>query len=142
MPSVDVGASTVGWPMRVVEQDLTGGSIRVAVAYARRLGASRIERIGMHQRNPKWKNAPVRIEMMECINCDACLRHCPPHFGAIFNHGPDVVIIPELCSGLRQVPARLPGELHLPVPRLGDRRRPRRLVGRAAQRRRPVRLIG
>ena len=62
-------------------------------------GPHAIERIELHQRNPKWKNVPVRIEMSECINCDACLRHCPPHFGAIFNHGADVVIIPELCSG-------------------------------------------
>src|SRR5579862_9459805 len=37
--------------------------------------------------------------MAECINCDACLRHCPPQLGAIFNHGIDVIIIPELCSG-------------------------------------------
>jgi electron transport complex protein RnfB len=37
--------------------------------------------------------------MSLCINCDACLRACPPPFGAIFNHGPDVVIVPELCSG-------------------------------------------
>ena len=37
--------------------------------------------------------------MSICINCDACLRACPPQFGAIFNHGVDVVIIPELCSG-------------------------------------------
>ena len=62
-------------------------------------GSARHERIEARTRNPKWKNPPVRIEMLECINCDACLRHCPPHFGAIFNHGPDVVIIPELCSG-------------------------------------------
>src|SRR5256886_5888294 len=37
--------------------------------------------------------------MSECINCDACLRHCPEQFGAIFNHGIDVIIVPELCSG-------------------------------------------
>ncbi len=37
--------------------------------------------------------------MSICINCDACLRHCPPQFGAIFNHGIDVIVIPELCSG-------------------------------------------
>lgn len=37
--------------------------------------------------------------MSECINCDACLRHCPPQFGAIFNHGTEVIILPELCSG-------------------------------------------
>ena len=62
-------------------------------------GATRRERIADHERNAKWKNAPLRIEMSECINCDACLRHCPSQFGAIFNHGADVVIIPELCSG-------------------------------------------
>ena len=61
--------------------------------------ATRLERIAERERNPKWRNAPVRIEMSECINCDACLRHCPPQFGAIFNHGADVVIVPELCSG-------------------------------------------
>ena len=59
----------------------------------------RFERIEAHERNPKWKNPPLRIEMSECINCDACLRHCPDQFGAIFNHGADVVIVPELCSG-------------------------------------------
>ena len=61
--------------------------------------ANRASRIAARTRNEKWKNPPLRIEMLECINCDACLRHCPPQFGAIFNHGPDVVIIPELCSG-------------------------------------------
>ena len=60
---------------------------------------TRGERIEFRARNPKWKLVPVRIEMDECINCDACLRACPPQFGAIFNHGPDVIIIPELCSG-------------------------------------------
>ncbi len=61
--------------------------------------ASRQLRIDERSRNPKWRNPPVRIEMLECINCDACLRACPPNFGAIFNHGADVVVIPELCSG-------------------------------------------
>ena len=60
---------------------------------------SREQRIETRTRNEKWQNVPLRIEMAECINCDACLRACPPNFGAIFNHGPDVVIIPELCSG-------------------------------------------
>ena len=60
---------------------------------------TRADRIAAHERNPKWKNPPLRIEMSECINCDACLRHCPPQFGAIFNHGVDVIIVPELCSG-------------------------------------------
>ena len=61
--------------------------------------ATRLERIEHHERNPKWKNPPLRIEMAECINCDTCLRHCPAQFGAIFNHGVDVIIVPELCSG-------------------------------------------
>lgn len=60
---------------------------------------TRDERIDSHERNPKWQNPPLRIEMSECINCDACLRHCPEQFGAIFNHGIDVIILPELCSG-------------------------------------------
>ena len=46
--------------------------------------------------NRNWDGELVGVE---CINCDACLRACPPNFGAIFNHGADVVIIPELCSG-------------------------------------------
>src|SRR5260221_12469423 len=61
--------------------------------------ATRVERLESRDRNPKWKNLPLRIEMSECINCDTCIRHCPPQFGAIFNHGIDVIIIPELCSG-------------------------------------------
>jgi ferredoxin len=91
--------------------------------------ATRDQRIEHRERNPKWKSVPLRIEMAECINCDTCIRHCPTQFGAIFNHGIDVIIIPELCSGLRQVPRPVPGRLHLPRPRLGARRR--RLVGGA-----------
>jgi electron transport complex protein RnfB len=72
---------------------------RVASPTLATMTASRSERIETRARNPKWKNMPLRIEMSECINCDACLRHCPPQLGAIFNHGADVVIIPELCSG-------------------------------------------
>jgi H+/Na+-translocating ferredoxin:NAD+ oxidoreductase subunit B len=63
------------------------------------VGANRAERVVGHERNPKWKHVPFRIEMSECINCDTCIRHCPPQFGAIFNHGIDVIVIPELCSG-------------------------------------------
>ena len=63
------------------------------------MAGTRADRIAEQVRNPKWKNLPLRIEMLECINCDACLRACPRQLGAIFNHGPDVVIIPELCSG-------------------------------------------
>ncbi len=61
--------------------------------------SSRPERIADRERNPKWKNPPLMIDMSICINCDTCIRHCPPQFGAIFNHGMDVIIIPELCSG-------------------------------------------
>lgn len=64
--------------------------------------ANRPHRLEHRERNPKWQHAPFRIEMSECINCDACLRHCPPQFGAIFNHSIDVIIIPELCSGCRK----------------------------------------
>ena len=60
---------------------------------------TRLERIEAHERNPKWQNPPLLIDMSICINCDTCIRHCPPQFGAIFNHGIDVIILPELCSG-------------------------------------------
>ena len=63
------------------------------------MAAGRTERVQERARNPKWKSPPLRIEMAECINCDTCIRHCPTQFGAIFNHGIDVIIIPELCSG-------------------------------------------
>jgi electron transport complex protein RnfB len=61
--------------------------------------SGRVERLASRTRNPKWKPVPLWIDMEICINCDTCIRHCPPQFGAIFNHGMDVVIIPELCSG-------------------------------------------
>ena len=60
---------------------------------------ARLERIERRERNAKWPNPPMYIDMFECINCDACVRACPPNFGAIFNHGIDVIILPELCSG-------------------------------------------
>lgn len=62
-------------------------------------GANRQQRLAERVRNPKWQLPPLRIDMAQCINCDACLRHCPPVLGAIFNHDIDVIIIPELCSG-------------------------------------------
>ena len=61
--------------------------------------ANRTARLANRERNPKWQHVPLYIDMSICINCDTCIRHCPPQFGAIFNHGPDVVIVPELCSG-------------------------------------------
>ena len=82
-------------------------------------------------RNPKWKHVPLLIDMSICINCDTCIRHCPPQFGAIFNHGMDVIIIPELCSSY-EVPRSVPRRLHLPRPRLDTSAR--RLVGGARDR--------
>lgn len=61
--------------------------------------SGRTELIETRSRNSSWKKPPRRIESSECITCDTCLRNCPPEFGAIFNRGLDVVIIPELCSG-------------------------------------------
>ncbi len=82
-------------------------------------GTTRLERIAEHERNEKWKNPPLRIEMSECINCDACLRHCPTQFGAIFNHGADVVIVPELCSGCDKCLPVCPVNCIYPDPRVG-----------------------
>lgn len=59
----------------------------------------RSERIAGRNRNEGWKKPPRRIESSECITCDLCLRNCPPEFGAIFDRGLSVVIVPELCSG-------------------------------------------
>ena len=86
--------------------------------------ANRAGRIAARTRNEKWKNPPLRIEMLECINCDACLRHCPPHFGAIFNHGPDVVIIPELCSGCDKCLPACPVNCIHPFPDWAERGSP------------------
>src|SRR5215813_11078885 len=59
----------------------------------------RAELITRRSRSENWKKPPRRIEASECITCDTCLRNCPPEFGAIFDRGLDVVIVPELCSG-------------------------------------------
>lgn len=56
-------------------------------------------RIATRSRAGNWTKPPRRIETSECITCDSCLRGCPEGFGAIFDRGLDVVIIPELCSG-------------------------------------------
>ena len=81
--------------------------------------SARAERIDSHERNPKWQSPPLIIDMSMCINCDTCIRHCPPQFGAIFNHGIDVIILPELCSGCGKcLPPVCPVELHLRGPGL------------------------
>ncbi|MEU6393876.1 4Fe-4S ferredoxin [Streptomyces sp. NPDC046939] len=61
--------------------------------------SGRAQRIADRARAEGWKKPPRRIETSECITCDTCLRSCPAEFGAIFDMGLDVVIIPELCSG-------------------------------------------
>ncbi|MEW6474873.1 MAG: 4Fe-4S dicluster domain-containing protein [Actinomycetota bacterium] len=80
------------------------------------MATGRAERLATHQRNPKWKVPPLRIDMSMCINCDACLRACPPQFGAIFNHGVDVVIVPELCSGCDKCLPACPVDCIVPDP--------------------------
>ncbi|WP_410598289.1 ATP-binding protein [Amycolatopsis sp. lyj-90] len=64
-----------------------------------RVGENRAARIATRSRDENWTKTPRRIESSECIVCDTCLRNCPPEFGAIFDNGIDVVIVPELCSG-------------------------------------------
>ncbi|MEV2196523.1 4Fe-4S ferredoxin [Streptomyces phaeochromogenes] len=61
--------------------------------------SGRAERIAERSRAANWRQPPRRIETSECITCDSCLRGCPEEFGAIFDSGLDVVIVPELCSG-------------------------------------------
>jgi len=78
--------------------------------------AGRAERLATRQRNAKWKTPPLRIDMSICINCDACLRACPAQFGAIFNHGVDVVIVPELCSGCDKCLPACPVDCIVPDP--------------------------
>jgi len=80
------------------------------------VATGRAERLATHQRNPKWKVPPLRIDMSMCINCDACLRACPPQFGAIFNYGVDVVIVPELCSGCDKCLPACPVDCIVPDP--------------------------
>jgi|SRR5450755_594612 electron transport complex protein RnfB len=59
----------------------------------------RQERVMTRSRSDNWRKPPRRIESSECITCDMCVRNCPEEFGAIFDRGLDVIIIPELCSG-------------------------------------------
>jgi electron transport complex protein RnfB len=94
---------------------LTDGRARAGPS--ERLMRERAERIEQRRRNnPRWKNPPVRIEKWECIVCDACLRECPPQFGAIFNDGIDVAVIPELCSGCNRCLKVCPMDCIYPTP--------------------------
>ncbi|MER5950809.1 4Fe-4S dicluster-binding protein [Streptomyces sp. NPDC001904] len=61
--------------------------------------SARTERIARKSRAENWRKPPRRIDTTECITCDTCLRSCPAEFGAIFDDGLNVRIIPELCSG-------------------------------------------
>src|SRR5215211_1977769 len=44
------------------------------------VGGTRAQRLDERVRNEKWQNPPFLIDMSICINCDTCLRHCPPQF--------------------------------------------------------------
>lgn len=60
----------------------------------------RLDRIESRERYEKWRRSPYAINSETCINCDACVRHCPPALGAVFNRGfKELYILPELCSG-------------------------------------------
>jgi electron transport complex protein RnfB len=75
------------------------GEVPEKTATATASATGRTERIVHRSRSATWRKPPRRIEASECITCDSCLRSCPPEFGAIFDRGIDVVIVPELCSG-------------------------------------------
>jgi electron transport complex protein RnfB len=70
-----------------------------AIPAAQSAQSARAERIAARTRGDNWRKPPRRIEASECITCDSCLRSCPAEFGAIFDRGLDVIIVPELCSG-------------------------------------------
>jgi electron transport complex protein RnfB len=57
-------------------------------------------RIDTRERPAGWKRPPLQINADTCINCDACIRHCPSSLGAVFSRGfTELFIVPELCSG-------------------------------------------
>jgi Na+-translocating ferredoxin:NAD+ oxidoreductase subunit B len=85
-------------------------------APSEKLAALRAERVRTREREERWKNPPVRIEKWECIVCDSCMRECPPQFGAIFNDGIDVKVVPELCSGCNRCIAVCPVDCIYPDP--------------------------
>jgi electron transport complex protein RnfB len=66
----------------------------------------RQHRIAGRSRHPRWRLAPFLVQSSSCINCDSCIKACPPAFGAVVQRRFNVVIVPELCSGCgRCVPA-------------------------------------
>lgn len=77
---------------------------------------ARQRRIDSRQRPARWHLEPLRIEELECINCDRCIPACPPQFGAIVKYEIDVVIIPELCSGCDKCLAACPVDCIYPFP--------------------------
>jgi Na+-translocating ferredoxin:NAD+ oxidoreductase subunit B len=97
-------------------QRLSAEQRRRRRAPSERLRAQRAERVRTRERDERWKNPPVRIEKWECIVCDSCMRECPPQFGAIFNDGIDVKVIPELCSGCNRCVAVCPVDCIYPDP--------------------------
>ena len=65
---------------------------------------------------------------------------CPPQFGAIFNHGPEGIIIPELCSGCDKCLPACPVNCIYPFPEWETTGCARRLVGRTSLVRRSLRV--
>jgi Na+-translocating ferredoxin:NAD+ oxidoreductase subunit B len=63
------------------------------------VGGTRQSRYDQRVRNPKWKNPALKIDM------------------SIFNHGIDVIIVPELCSGCGKcLPPICPVDCIIPDP--------------------------
>ena len=75
------------------------------------VAGGRHQRLATHERNPKWKAVPLRIDMSMCINCDACLRHCPDQF----DH-----LAPGRLTRLRPAPRGRLGDRGEPGQRVGD----------------------
>ena len=98
-----VDAARFGDPL-VAEERMGGHGGNVPWVVMPTVGRER--RIACRSRHPRWRHSPLRVESAYCINCDACVKACPPEFGAVLRRPFTVEIVPELCSGCRRcVPA-------------------------------------